>query len=213
MLKKESNLLYFFASKPWKGYTEAELKAAYGKKSKSYIESFIEKYVKEGILKKETMGSISVYSLDLSSAKARIYAGTTLEFKGWSKNKIPYRDLQAAIDKIPYQNHITLITGSYARNAQTNTSDIDIVIIIEDQCEPKKVYAELKLHCELSIPKIHLYVFRDSEFIGMLKDREANYGKEVAKNCLILTQGQTYLKIIDEAIKNGFDGRDLHKKG
>ena len=109
----------------------------------------------------------------------------------------------------PYASHITLITGSYAKGTQTEKSDIDVVIIIEDQCDPRRVKANLNLHCELSIPYIHLYVFRNSEFISMLKDREANYGKEIVKNCLILTQGQTYLKLIDEAMKNGFDYKHL----
>lgn len=210
MLRKEAGLLYLFASKPWKAYTESELKNSYGTNSKSYVEQFIEKYVKEGILKVEPIGRFTSYSLNLSAIKARIYAGTVLEFIGWSKRNVPYDDIQAAIDKIPYSSHITLITGSYAKGNQNEKSDIDVVVIIEDSCEPKKVYAELKLHSELNIPPIHLYVFRNSEFIEMLKNKELNYGKEIAKNCLILSQGQTYLKLIDEAIKNGFNGKSLY---
>ncbi len=210
MLRKESGLLYLFASKPWKAYAEAELKRDYGTKSKSYVEQFLCKYVKEGILKTERIGSLTSYSLDMSSVKARVYAGTVLEFKGWSRSHVPYKDVQAAIDKIPYHSHITLITGSYAKGDQTGKSDIDIVVIIGDSCEPKKVYAELKLHSELNIPPIHPYVFKNSEFIEMLKSRELNYGKEIVKNCLILTQGQTYLKLIGEAVKNGFTGKSLY---
>lgn len=210
LLRKESDLLYLFASKPWKAYTEAELKSAYGTKSKSYVAHFLDKYVKDGILKTEPIGGFASYSLDLSSAKARVYAGTVLEFVGWSKDHVPYKDMQATIDKIPYSSHITLIAGSYAKGTQRENSDIDVVVIIEDACEPKKVYAELKLHSELNIPPIHLYVFRNSEFIEMLKNKELNYGKEIVKNCLVLTQGQTYLRLIDEATKNGFNGKSLY---
>lgn len=210
MLRKESELLYQFAVKPWQSYTESELKALYGTKSKSYVELFIKKYVKEGVLKAEQIGKISTYCLNLSSAKARVYAGTVLEFTAWRKKHIPYKDMQALIEKIPYPSHITLITGSYAKGTQREKSDIDVVIIIEDSCDPKKVKAELKLQSELNIPPVHLYVFKASEFIEMLRNRELNYGKEIVKNNLILTQGQTYIKLLDEAIKDGFNGKALY---
>ena len=58
----------------------------------------------------------------------------------------------------------------------------------------------------MSIPKIHLYVFRKSEFLAMLLERKANYGKEVARNNMILTGGQGYFRIIGEAMRNGFSG-------
>jgi len=210
MFKKESGLLYLFAMKPWQSYTESELQSLYGTKSKSYVELFLKKYVKEGIVKTEHIGKITTYSLNLGSIRARIYAGVVLEFAAWSKTYIPYKDVQALLDKMPYSNYISLITGSYAKGMQNDKSDIDMVIIVDDSCEPKKVRAELKLQAELNIPLIHLYVFRNSEFIEMLKNKEINYGKEIAKNCLIITQGQIYMKLVDEAIKNGFNGKALY---
>lgn len=210
MLKKESKLLYLFATKPWQAYSESELKNSYGTKSKSYVELFLDKYVKEGILKTEQIGNLTTYTLNMPYSKAIIYAGTVLEFVAWSKSHIPYNDVHALINKIPYPSHTTLITGSYAKGTQHEKSDLDVVVIIEDSCEPKKVTAELKLQSQLNIPPVHLYVFRNSEFIEMLKNKDVNYGKEIVKNCLILTQGQTYLKLIDEAIKNGFNGKSLY---
>jgi predicted nucleotidyltransferase len=206
MLKKESELLYLFAVKPWQAYMESELKDLYGTNSRSYTRSFLEKYVREGILKTEHVNKFTTYKLDLSSPKARAYAGAVLELHGW-RSKVP--DMCKLIEKMPYANGIILITGSYAKGSQHGKSDIDIVIVIEDACEPKKVKAELKLESELSIPPVHLYVFRNSEFIEMLRNQEANYGKEIIKNFLILSQGQTFLKLVHEAMNNGFNGTDL----
>ena len=76
MLKKESGLLYLFAAKPWQPYTESGLKSSYGTKSKSYVELFLDKYVKGGVLKTEQTGNLTTYAINLSSAKARVYAGT-----------------------------------------------------------------------------------------------------------------------------------------
>jgi predicted nucleotidyltransferase len=209
MLTKEYEILKPFALKPWEKFTFKQIELASKKKSTSYVFQTLKKFVKNKILKEEKIGNVLIYSIDFKSGKALTFVGFVLEFIGWSKNHIPYKDIQIMIEKIPFHNNITLITGSYAKGTQTAKSDIDAVVMVEDSCEPKKVYAELKLYCELNIPNIHLYVFRNSEFVEMLKNKEANYGKEIAKNCLILTQGQTYLKLIDRAIENGFNGKNL----
>lgn len=206
MLKKESEILYWLAKEPWKKYNFTELQRISKKKSRSYLASVLNRQVKDRILKKESFAHLQVYSLSHDSAKARIFAGFVLECYAWNKKHIPYGDLQRMMDKIPYDDYILLITGSYAKEKQTETSDIDVVILIGNCAEPKKVYAELSYYCEMNIPPIHLYVFRHKEFIEMLCNKEANYGKEMAKNNLILAGGQVYFKLIHEAMQNGYNG-------
>ena len=43
----------------------------------------------------------------------------------------------------------------------------------------------------------------------MLTNKQTNYGKEIVNNCIILTEGQVYLRIIKEAIENGFNDKEL----
>lgn len=209
MLNKESEILYCFVSMPWRRLTFTDLKEVSGKKSRSYLDRTIKGFLAESILKQDTVGRLPVYSLDLSSAKARAYAGFVLEHYGWDRESLPYADLQRIIDKMPYRGHVFMITGSYASGKQTERSDIDAVVLVEDCCEPKKVYAELSQACELNIPPVHLYVFRHSEFMGMLSNKEANYGKEAARNGLVLVGGQVYMELVKEAIENGLDGKYL----
>jgi hypothetical protein len=209
MLKKESDILRCFAMEPWRSLTFTELKVISKKTSRSYLDSVLKRFLKDGVLNQESVGHLPVYSLDIASTKARAYAGFVLEHYGWNRKALPYGDLQRIIDRIPYRNYIFMVTGSYANGKQTKKSDIDVVVLVESSGDPKKVYAELSQACELNIPPIHLYVFRHSEFIEMLCNREANYGKYVAKNCLVLAGGQVYMKLIEEAIENGFDGKHL----
>ena len=115
--------------------------------------------------------------------------------------------IQQSPDNLNYVK-IKLSGGTcYARKKQTKKSDIDIVILVEN--EPEKVYAELTHLCEMSIPQIHLYVFKTKDFLDMLLDNNANYGKEIVKNNLILHGGEAYFRIINEAISNGFNSKDL----
>lgn len=206
MLKKEAEILYWFAKEPWKKYTFTELRKASGKKSRSYMASVLDRFDKNRILKREPFGHLQVYSLNMDSTKARTFAGFALEFYGWNKKHIPYEDLQRIIDRIPNQDYVFIITGSYAKGKQTEKSDIDVVVLIDDNAEAKRVYAELSYYCELNIPQIHLYVFRHKEFIEMLCNKDENYGKEIAKNNLILAEGQVFIKLIYEAIRNGYNG-------
>ncbi len=209
MLNKESELLHLFAKEPWKAYTFTEIKKTSKKTSKSYVDKVVKKFVDEKILKQTNVGKLSVYSLNIDSTKARTFAGFVLEYYGWSKKHIPYNDLQKMIRIIPYRSYVFIVTGSYASGKQTSNSDIDVVILTEDSSKPRRVYAELSQYCQLNIPPIHLYVFKYSEFIEMLCNKESNYGKEIAKNRLILAGGEVYIKLIEEAIENGFNDRRL----
>ena len=210
MLKKQLEILLQFIKEPWKKFTFKDVKKFTGKKSESYIYNSLKEFVKKEILIEEKAGNVILYSPNIKSLKTQAYMGFVSEYVAWKQKNISYNDLQKISQKIPVNFYTFIITGSYARNEQKKTSDIDIVIIIEDSSEPKKIYASLKLICELNIPKIHLYVFKKSEFLEMLLNKEANYGKEIVKNNLILYNGEIYYKILNEAIENGFNDKKLH---
>jgi predicted nucleotidyltransferase len=207
MLRKEADIMYFFACEPWKRYTFTELKVVSKKKSKSYLAMTIKSFLKRGILRQDFVGRLPVYSLNTGSAKARAFAGFVLENSAWGKKHMPYQDLEKLMRQVPVQNYAFIITGSYARGRQTEKSDVDAVILVDDAVEPKRVYAELSHACEMSIPHVHLYVFRNKEFMDMLLNREANYGKEIALNNMILYGGQVYLQLVAEAMRHGFTGK------
>ncbi|MBU1136494.1 MAG: nucleotidyltransferase domain-containing protein [Nanoarchaeota archaeon] len=206
MLKKEHIILEKFAEKPWKKFTFGEIKKLSGKKSESYIYNSLKKFVKQEILVEERIGKIILYSINVNSLKALSFVGFVAEYVASNKKYLPINDLEKISSKIPTNFFIFIITGSYAKQKQTKNSDIDIVILCDNDCEPKKIYSELRHDCELSIPKIHLYVFKEKEFLQMLLDKKENYGKEIVRNNLIFFGGEPYYKIISEAIKNGFNG-------
>ena len=206
MLKKEYEIIRPFAEKPWKKFTFKEIKLYSRKKSESYVFSILKKFAKLKVLNEQKAGNVVLYSLNIDSEKALSYAGMAAEYLAWGKKHIPYAEIGQLMQKIPTDFFVLLITGSYASGKQTKNSDLDAVVICDDSFEPKRIYSELSHQADISIPKIHLYVFRRNEFARMLADREANYGKETAGNNLIISGGRTYYKIVGEAIKNGFNG-------
>ena len=165
--------------------------------------------VLQKIIQEEKIGNLILYKLNHASIKAQVYAGIISEHIAWNKNTLPYSILQKAANKVPIPFYIMIVTGSYAKNTQKATSDIDTVLIVGDSEDPKRIYAQLRLTCELSIPEIHLYVFKKSEFLEMLLNKGANYGKEIAKNNLLLHGAQMYYQIINEAIEHGFNDQSI----
>ncbi len=206
MLKKEHEIMAVFAKTPWKRFTFKEIKKLSGKKSESYVYSSLKKFVKMGLLMEEKAGNVVLYLLNLASLKARTYTGFISEHISWSQKHIPYRDMEKISKGIPTEFYILIITGSYARKTQRPDSDLDMVIVCDDSVDPKRIQAEISQDCKLNIPPIHLYVFRKKGFLEMLTNKEANYGKEIANNNLILSGGKEYYGIINKAIQNGFNG-------
>jgi len=206
MLNREHEILEVFVENPLKKFTFKQVKNISGKKSESYIYNTLKKFVKTGILAEEKIGNTALYSANISFLKAQVYLGFASEFMAWNKSSIPYHEIEKISKKNPADFYTLLITGSYANGSQKKNSDIDIVIICGNKENPEKIYSELRHDCEMNIPTIHLYAFKKSEFIGMLTSQEANYGKEIAKNNLILSGGKEYFRMIDEASKNEFNG-------
>lgn len=209
MLKKEYEILFPFVKEPWKKFTFKDIKKLANKTSESYVYNRLKYFVKEDILKQEFVGNVILYKLTLHKLKTQVFAGFIAEYVAWGKKNLPLKDLQRIAAKIP-AIYTLLITGSYARNKQTEKSDVDVVIIIDDCEEPKRIYAKIKFDCEMNIPPMHLYVFKKSEFSEMLLNDEANYGKEIAGNNLILSGATAYYQIINETVQNGFNDEKLH---
>jgi len=206
MIRKENEVLRPLIKEPWKKLTFKEIKQYSKKKSESYVFTTLKKFVKEKILEEEKAGNVTLYRFSLKNPKAQAYAGFIAEYLAWNEKHLPMDDLKRIISKIPTGFFTFLVTGSYAKKTQRKDSDIDVVVICDSSADPKKVYAELNHECEMSMPPAHLYVFRESEFLLMLNNDEQNYGKEIAKNLLLLCGGESYFRIMSEAIKHGFNG-------
>ncbi|MDP1696129.1 MAG: nucleotidyltransferase domain-containing protein [archaeon] len=197
-----------FTKEPWKKLTYRDIQRLSGKKSRSYIYKALERLIEEKIIIPEKIGKSILYGLNLDSTYVQNYMAFLEEFNAWTSKHVPSEILSKLGNKIlkvtPF--YILIVTGSYAKKTHTKKSDLDVVVICGDEIEPKKIYAELSLASELSIPKVHLYVFNKKQFLEMLFTEKQNYGKEFAKSHLLFNGGSAYYSILQEAIRHGFRG-------
>ena len=205
MLTKEHKIIEVFIEEPWKSLTFNQVKKLSKNKSDSYVHKALKQFVKEGTLKQQKVGNNIIYSIN-DSIFALNTIGFISEYKANKAAYLPYKNIQKIINKIKTSFYALIITGSYAKKQQKTTSDIDIVIICDDRQNPNVILSQIKLESELMAPEAHPYVFTQSQFYAMLINKEENYGKETARNNLIITGAKQYYEILMEAIKNGFNG-------
>lgn len=210
LVNKEIELLIPFIKEPWKEFTLSEIKQITGIKSHHYAYDGMKKFSESGLIETEKKGNTNIYKLSYENEDYDLFILAENLIK--EKNtQIPSEVLRKITDKIKEKFYILLVTGSYALGKQTKKSDLDIAIIIPDNSEKKHFDIALK-EGELTIPEVHGHVFTETEFYKMLVNKEYNYGKECAKNHILIYGVENYYKILMEALENGFKIKDVPKK-
>ena len=77
--------------------------------------------------RREKAGNVTLYFANFSSYKTLNYLGFISENIAWSNDKLPFDVIKKIIANISTDYFTFIITGSYARNKQTDKSDLDVV--------------------------------------------------------------------------------------
>jgi len=91
--------------------------------------------------------------------------------------------------------YILLLFGSYAKKTQTKQSDIDLLFIIPDASE-EKIEKEIQTIADTLPLKIHVNIFKESDFKAMKDSRTATVGSEAIKNNIILHGIESYYELL-----------------
>ncbi len=91
--------------------------------------------------------------------------------------------------------YILLLFGSYAKKAHTKHSDIDLMFIVPDNAE-EKMEKEIQTIAKTIPLKIHLHIFKESDFKAMKNSKEVTVGSEAIKNNIIIHGIEPYYEMI-----------------
>ncbi|MBI4983506.1 nucleotidyltransferase domain-containing protein [Candidatus Woesearchaeota archaeon] len=117
-------------------------------------------------------------------------------------HKVP--NIHKLLDIKELADDIVMVIGSYAKNKQTKSSDIDLIVITTEKAfDKQKLIENLTL---TFFPPIHPIVLTRKDFIDMLISAEENLGKEAFKNHLLYRNPKGYYELVKEAAKHGFAG-------
>jgi hypothetical protein len=201
LTKDETDVIDVFRKDLFRSYTIRELMKAMGRKTYTWTFNTTKKLVKLGMLNMETKGNSNICSINLYSPLAFSYLSLLDETEAVSR-KIPRLD--ELINEIPTHFFTLLVGGSYVEGKQTQKSDLDICVIVDDAADTQKI--QRMLDNKIMIPRLHPFAFRKSEFVKMLLSKEANYGRMLFRKRLIPFGAENYYLMIREAVENGFRG-------
>ena len=130
----------------------------------------------------------------INKAHPLIYEAECIRRQELLKNKgiaVMYDSFKSMRSKF----YILLLFGSYAKKAQTKHSDIDLMFIVPDLAEEKM---EREIHnITGTLPlKIHVNIFKESDFKAMKNSKEITVGSEAIKNNIILHGIEPYYEMI-----------------
>lgn len=206
LIKRELLLLKPFIKEPWKEFTLTEIKESTGTKSHHYAFESMKKFASMGMLNERKVGKTNVYKINAKATLTIAYLSFLESIIRDERKDVPYGNLLRIAEKIKSPFYSLIVGGSYAAKKQRPTSDMDVVIIIPNS-EDKRTYEIALKEGELMLPEVHGFVFTQEELYLMLTDKkELNYGKELARKHIIFFGGESYYRILLEAIENGFKG-------
>ncbi|MFT4343319.1 MAG: nucleotidyltransferase domain-containing protein [Candidatus Woesearchaeota archaeon] len=86
---------------------------------------------------------------------------------------------------------ICIVFGSYVKNTNTKSSDIDLLCISND------VHFEKKMHDVLSLLplKVHLMVLTEKDFLRLKDSRKPNVVKEILNNYVVLYNIESFYQL------------------
>ena len=205
LTKEEIKIIELFRKNLFKDYSIKAIMRKISKKSYNWTYKTVKKLSKLKIINITKKGNSNLCSINLNNNLTLKYL-SFLEEHSINSKRLPMKNIFELINSVPLSYFTFIISGSYSTGKATKKSDLDIIILIEDGIDIKKIFTILKNKGELMVPNVHPYVFTKSNFLQMLLNDEENYGKMIFKNKLILFGAENYYLILKEAIKNGFKG-------
>ena len=143
-----------------------------------------------------------LYRVDLGNSTVCSYFNILIQ------EKLPHlikEDIDLVKEELSGIDFVSLVIfGSYAEGKQTEKSDLDLALFVNS--------AEDKRNCELSLKSVELkalthldaHVIPREEMLQMLKDKQENLGKQIARKHLALHNPMIFYAILAEGINNGF---------
>ena len=149
----------------------------------------VAKLEKEGILSIQKIGNTKSCSFNLHF-NPRVLEVEYLRREELVQNKnfkVIYNDLKRLA--FPF---IALLFGSYAKGTQTKHSDIDLLIIAEQEKEISSTLSIRPLN-------IHSTIIKPEEFMQMAKSKEFSVVSEALKKNIILIGIEDYYRLLENA--------------
>ena len=178
---------------------EYSIKEIAEKLKKTYVKAHnsVRRLSNNKVLQVKVMGKSHYCSIDFKNNLDIVCFVNSLMAKSFldkhKKIKIIISNIQESI-KLP--DYMLLIFGSYAKGDESKTSDLDIAVMTSKE-NKEKIERAINSMKRLASLELHSLEFTYDEFIGMLKAKDNNVGKEIIKNSIIFSGCEQYYNCLE----------------
>ena len=203
--KEELKIIDLFRKNLLSEFTLKEIMKKLDKKSYNWTYNSVAK-LSENILTSEKKGNLTLVRLNFKNPAILTYL-SYLDRKEAYKKNIPIIDeiIESCSKSTPY--FTLLVAGSHATGEARKGSDIDLVIIVEDDLKKKVIKPYVKQVTRLAVNDVDEHILTRDEFYQMLVSEDENFGKEVFRKHLLFYGVEAYYQIIKGAIRNGLQSK------
>lgn len=199
--KEELKVVEVFKKELFKEFSVKDIMNYLNKKSYSWVFNSVKKLVSQKLIIFSVKAGIKMYSLNWENPLLFRYF-SILDYE--TSSNLPLKNIYNLIKISPVKYFSLIVGGSYAKRKNAKSSDVDIIIILENKTDVQRVFNLLNNKSLLMVPRIDLHVFSKNEFLEMLLDKEGNLGKQFFESGIVLFGSESYYLILKEAIENGF---------
>lgn len=158
------------------------------------VHGVMQNLIKVNLVRAKKIGQTVLCGINSKEFNADIFRTETLRREILLKNK-DLSSMYGYFKDITEPFFVLLLFGSYARGKNKKGSDIDLMLITDDENTKQKISSKITL-----IPlEIHLTTFSSQEFGSMLKTTKFNVGREAFNNNIILYGIEDYYRLIQNA--------------
>ncbi len=154
----------------------------------------IKELVKSNVVHAKKAGQTILCSINQKEFNADVFKAELIRKEELLRNK-NFSVLCSYFKDIKKPFFILLLFGSYVAGKPRKGSDIDLMLIVDDE----KVKRQVKNKVSLIPLNIHLVDFTSEEFLSMLKTTEFNVGREVFYNNIVLFGIEDYYRLVQNA--------------
>ncbi|EFK96339.1 protein containing Nucleotidyltransferase domain [sediment metagenome] len=151
----------------------------------------VKRLLEKEILASKVIGKSILCELNNNYFGTMLYEVENDRKKSLLKNKNLKQLYQELMSKIDSSFFILVVFGSYAKNLNTKSSDIDFLFVSNEKDFEEKITNIFSL-----IPlKTHFLVLTQEDFIRMKDSKKSNVVKEIIKNNVILFGIENYYRL------------------
>ncbi len=160
--------------------------------------NYLKDFIASGAIIQNQLGNTNLVEINFSP-HPEVYSVEKKRTEEFLSKNPKLNIVKNYIEELNYPFLIALVFGSYVKGKKTESSDVDICIILDNKGKSKELQEKLNL---LSL-KLEVHEFTTNEFISMIEKTQNNLGHEIIKNNILLYGIENYYNLISKWMKKG----------